>query len=167
LSRPPNPLASVSPDAFRETCSHFATGVTVATVCDTAGFPHGLTVTSFAPVSLNPPLVLICVDLSSSTHATFLASPFFAVNVLADDQRSLSIDFAALPEGRFDRVDWRHGQTGAPLLQGVLASFECQVVNRLGAGDHTVLIGEVVHANPGNGRPLLYFGRDYHYLAKE
>jgi flavin reductase (DIM6/NTAB) family NADH-FMN oxidoreductase RutF len=160
-------LPSVSPDAFRDTCSLFATGVTVATVCDNTGSPHGLTVTSFAAVSLHPPLILICVDLSSSTHATFLSSPFFAVNVLAEDQRSLSVDFAALPEGRFDRVNWRQGPTGAPLLQGVLASLECQVVNRIRAGDHTVLIGEVLHANPCNGRPLLYFSRAYHCLARE
>jgi len=139
----------------------------VATVCDGAGSPHGLTVTSFVPVSLNPPLISICVDIGSSTHATFLSSPFFAVNILAEDQRHLSVGFAALPEGRFDGVQWDQGQTGAPLLHGVLAWLECRVVNRVGAGDHTMLVGEVVQAEAGGSKPLLHFRRSYHALATE
>ena len=167
MSRPPNPLAPVSSASFRETCSHFATGVTVATVCDSEGSPHGLTVTSFVPVSLNPPLISICVDIGSSTHATFLSSPFFAVNILAENQRDLSVGFAAFPEGRFDGVEWDHGETGAPLLQGVLAWLECRVMNRVRAGDHTILVGEVVQAKAGSGKPLLHFRRGYHALARE
>jgi flavin reductase (DIM6/NTAB) family NADH-FMN oxidoreductase RutF len=110
-------------------------------------------------------LILICVDQASSTHSVFLSSSFFAVNILAEDQRQLSVDFAVLPEGRFDHVDWHPGETGSPLLNGILAGMECQVVNRVSAGDHTILIGEVVQANAGSGKPLLYFSRNYHSLA--
>jgi flavin reductase (DIM6/NTAB) family NADH-FMN oxidoreductase RutF len=108
---------------------------------------------------------MICVDQASSTHSIFLSSSFFAVNILAEDQRQLSVDFAVLPEGRFDHVDWHPGETGSPLLAGILAFLECRVVNHVIAGDHTVLIAEVVQAKASSGKPLLYFSRNYHSLA--
>ncbi len=170
MSSPPlviGPLAPVPADVFRETCAHFATGVSVATTCASDGSPHGLTVSSFTPVSLNPPLVLICVDFASSTHETFSLSPVFSINILAEEQKSLSVHFAQSPEGGFDQVAWSAGATGAPVLAGVLASIECAVVNRLDAGDHTIVIGEVIAAGSRDGKPLVYFERDYRRLDLE
>lgn len=165
-SRPdPNTLTPVPAGAFREACSHFATGVAVATVCASDGSPHGLTISSFVSVSLEPPLILICVDAASSVHTTFCASPVFAINVLSEEQRQLSIDFAAVPEGRFERVAWHSEETGAPVIAEVLAWFECRVVNRIEAGDHSILIGEVVGTGSRSGRPLLHFDRNYRELG--
>jgi len=155
------PLAPVSADVFRETCAHFATGVTVATACNGDGSPHGLTVSTFTPVSLDPPLVLICVDFAPAIHETFRWSPVFGINILAEDQKWLSIHFARLPEGGFDQVAWSAGASGVPLLAGVLGWMECAVVNRMDAGDHTIVIGEVVAAGSREGKPLLYFDRAY------
>jgi flavin reductase (DIM6/NTAB) family NADH-FMN oxidoreductase RutF len=168
LSRPPpdpNSLTPVSALVFRETCAHFATGVAVATACASDGSPHGLTISTFTPVSLDPPLVLFCLDFTSSTHATFRTSPVFAINILTEQQKQFSVGFAALPEGRFDDLAWYPGETGAPLLPDSLAWLECWVVNRMEAGDHTILVGQVVTAGSRSGTPLVHFYRDYHVLA--
>ncbi len=159
------PSAPVSPEAFREACAHFASGVAIATTRDPLGNPHGLTISSFTPVSLDPPLVLICVDSHCALLAHFRSSAFFAVNILEASQRALSEAFALKPDQRFDNVDWSAGVTAAPLLAGSLATIECRKTRILEAGDHGVVFGEVVAAAVHSGRPLVYFHRAYRALA--
>src|ERR1043166_2503779 len=92
---------------YREVCSQFTTGVAVATVRAPDGTPHGLTVSSFTPVTIDPPLILICLDFRCTGLEHFRNGPFFAINVLTEFQRELSVVFAAKPEGRFEGIEWR------------------------------------------------------------
>ena len=151
--------------AFRRACSRFTTGVAIATVRSDEGTPHGLTVNSFASVSMEPPLILICIDLRCNFLQYFRRSSHFAVNVLSEAQRHLSDAFAVKPKDRFDGVEWYEGETGSPLLHGAIAALECEVQRFISAGDHEILLGEVVSARVEDGQPLLYFRSDYREIA--
>jgi flavin reductase (DIM6/NTAB) family NADH-FMN oxidoreductase RutF len=153
--------AAVSPELFRRACAQFATGVAVLTTRALDGTPHGLTVNAFCSLSLDPPLVLVAIDRASNTLETFERAGHFAINFLANDQRDLSIRFSQLPEGRFTGVPWNPGAEGAPIIDGVLGSLECQTRQIIDAGDHRALIGEVVAASVGEGDPLVYFRSGY------
>ena len=91
----------------------------------------------------------------------FRACTNFAVNILSESQRDLSVTFACKPEGRFESVDWFTKSNGAPLLRGCIANLECRLSSIIEAGDHAIFLGEVIHAESHGGRPLLYFNRDY------
>ena len=136
----------------------------MATVCAADGSPHGLTVSSFTPVSIEPPLILICIDHGCAFLEHFRACTHFAVNVLAESQREISNLFAYREEGRFEGVDWHAGPSGAPCLGGSVAIFECQLATVIDAGDHAIFLGEVIRAESLGGRPLLYFNREYRAL---
>ena len=151
----------VTAEEFRRACGRFATGVTVASVLDAQGVPHGLTVSSFTSVSLDPPLVLICLGHAVSAIHHFRSATHFAINILAEDQRALSDRFARKGHDRFEGVDWQPGVTGVPLLPGVLAAIECAVHRIVPMGDHDILVGEVVHAQVHEGEPLLHFAGKY------
>jgi len=149
---------------FREACSRLATSVTVATVRAADDSLHGLTISSFSPVSIEPPLVLICIDHGCTFLEHFRASTHFAVNVLTESQRDISVAFAEKEKNRFEGVDWHLGETGVPLLRGAAATFECEVVSVIEAGDHAIFLGEVLHAEAAGGEPLVYFNREYRGL---
>ncbi|MEP6717084.1 MAG: flavin reductase family protein [Terriglobia bacterium] len=161
----PHRQAPVDPSLYRRTCARFATGITVVTVVDESGHPHGITVNSFSSVSLDPPLVLVSIDLRNAILGHFLSSSYFAINILAEHQENLSRRFSSVSENRFHGIDWHPGEFGVPLLPGVLAQLECSVANTLEAGDHTVLIGEVRTASYTEGKPLVYFNSAYGNLA--
>jgi len=154
----------LDPENFRSACALFATGIAVATVLAEDGTPHGLTVSSFTSVSIEPPLILICIDYGCAVLSHFRASTHFGVNVLAESQRELSVTFAEKPEGRFEGVDWYTSAGGAPLFRDCLAALECRVSSIIEAGDHAIFIGEVIGVEWQDGRPLLYFNRDYRLL---
>jgi flavin reductase (DIM6/NTAB) family NADH-FMN oxidoreductase RutF len=149
---------------FRDACSLFGSGVTVATVRAPDGSPHGLTVSSFTPVSIEPPLILICIDHGCTFLQHFRACSHFAVNILAESQRDLSITFACKDEGRFEGVEWNPSPNDVPLLHGCIAAFECQLAAVIEAGDHAIFLGEVMNAECQGGEPLLYFNREYRSL---
>jgi flavin reductase (DIM6/NTAB) family NADH-FMN oxidoreductase RutF len=161
----PRALAAVAGEEFRRACGRFATGVTIASVLDELGAPHGLTVSSFAAVSLDPPLALICLGHETTSLAAFRAAKYFGINVLGEDQRALSEHFARKGHDRFDGLDWAPGETGVPLLAGVLAQMECAVRQRVTAGDHDVFIGEMLRARVHKGDPLIHFSSRYRKLA--
>jgi flavin reductase (DIM6/NTAB) family NADH-FMN oxidoreductase RutF len=156
--------ARLSVHDFRKACAQFATGVCVLTTCTREG-PHGLTVNSFSSLSLEPPLVMVAVALTSAQLVGFEKSDFFAVNILSEEQRNLSIRFSHREEGRFSGFPWAPGETGAPVLEGVLSVIECRTVNRFDAGDHRVLVGEAISAHVREGRPLLYYQSGYKGLG--
>jgi flavin reductase (DIM6/NTAB) family NADH-FMN oxidoreductase RutF len=166
-------MSSNSPEGFpctvgkREFCSacaQFATGVAVATVLDPSGDPHGITVNSFTSVSLDPPLILICIGHSAGILAHFRTSPSFGINLLSEAQEPLSVRFAERGRDRFGNIVWVPGETGVPLIPDVLATIECRRVRIETAGDHEIILGEVVRTNVRGGRPLLYFGSAYRRL---
>lgn len=123
-----------------------------------------MTVSSFTPVSIEPPLILVCIDHGCTFLHHFRACSYFAVNVLAESQRDISVTFACKDEGRFEGVQWSESPKGVPLLQGSLATFECQLAAVIEAGDHAIFLGEVVNAEYQGGNPLLYFNREYRAL---
>jgi flavin reductase (DIM6/NTAB) family NADH-FMN oxidoreductase RutF len=159
-----DPRSSVSSAEFRAACGCFASGVTIATVVDGAGEPHGLTVSSFTSVSLEPPMVSICLGHSVTVIDVFRAAKFFAINILAENQQVVSQHFARKGHDRFQGVGWTVGETGAPLLEGVLVAIECEVEQRVAAGDHDILVGRMVATRINEGAPLVYFSGAYRKL---
>jgi flavin reductase (DIM6/NTAB) family NADH-FMN oxidoreductase RutF len=151
---------------FRRACGRFATGVTIASVLDAQGKPRGLTVSSFTSVSLNPPLILICLGHRVSAIDAFRASAHFGINVLAEDQRDLAERFTRKGQDRFDGLKWRRGKSGVPILAGVLAAMECAVRQRITAGDHDIFVGEMVRARVARGAPLIHFASHYRRLDR-
>lgn len=140
----------------------FPQGVTVVTT-DAEG-PKGLTVSSFTSVSLDPPLVLISIAKTSGLHEVFKGAKAYAVNFLADDQKSVSDRFAGRTstKDRFDGIKFTKGTTGAPLISGVRAVLECRAWKVYEGGDHSILVGEVVAAKALNPkRPLVYYSQQY------
>jgi flavin reductase (DIM6/NTAB) family NADH-FMN oxidoreductase RutF len=127
---------------FRRALGAFVTGVTVVTTIED-GRPRGFTANSFTSVSLDPPLVLVCIGKSSSNLAAFSSADRFAINILSDQQRDVSRNFASKVEDRFAAVDWRKGQNGTPIINATAAWFECDMHRQMDAGDHIILIGEV------------------------
>lgn len=154
-----SPPASVpfDPLDFRKALGAFPTGVTVVTTVDAQGAPRGFTANSFTSVSLSPPLVLVCLAKAAHSHAVFSAAPGFVVNVLAEQQKAVASTFASKQPDKFERCAWQPGSTGLPLIEGAAARFECTLHQAVDAGDHTVLIGQVValhHA--ADAHPLGY-----------
>jgi flavin reductase (DIM6/NTAB) family NADH-FMN oxidoreductase RutF len=134
---------SFDPRALRDSFGAFLTGVTVVTACDAAGKPIGFTANSFASVSLDPPLLLVCLAKTSRNFAAMTTTKGFAVNILAETQIAISNTFAKPVEDRFASVEWRMGPNGGPILSGVAAWFDCSMANLVDAGDHVILLGRV------------------------
>src|SRR5215469_6112928 len=156
---------------FRQALGSFATGITVITL-DSEGEVHGMTANAFTSVSLDPLLVLICVDQRASTHGHLHAKQRFGINVLRENQRAIS-DYYARPErthehaeseagARFDRTEH-----GTPVLHGALAYLECRLQSAEDAGDHTIFIAQVEDVVVGQGSPLLFFRGKYRSIGEE
>jgi flavin reductase (DIM6/NTAB) family NADH-FMN oxidoreductase RutF len=148
---------------FRRVMDHFATGVTVVTTVKPDGGPCGLTVNSFCSVSLEPTLVLVCVEVDADSHDCIVAKGHFAVNVLAESKGEvLSRRFATWEvEDKFQGVAYREERSGAPVLDDALAWIDCRVAQQIPAGDHTIFLGEVLDADVQEGGPLVYYRGGY------
>jgi flavin reductase (DIM6/NTAB) family NADH-FMN oxidoreductase RutF len=155
---------SVGKDEFRSALSRFPSGVTVVTAIDD-GKPWGMTVSAFSSVSLEPPLILICIDKKAAGHGCLFVGSHFAVNILSEEQETVSRRFASRDVDRFDGTGFRHGLTGAPLLDGVIAILECRVDQCYEGGDHTIVLGEVIATSIAEGKPLAYFRGGYAQLS--
>lgn len=146
-------------DDLRAALGQFATGVTIVTACDPEGRLVGLTANSFNSVSLSPPLVLWSLARQSSSMAGFLAAHHYAINVLAADQRPLAERFARRGIDRFEGAPWRPGLTGAPVIEGAVAVFECSHRKQYDEGDHVIFVGQVAHCSRRVGAaPLVFHG---------
>lgn len=145
--------------SLRQVMGSYPTGVTIVSALDSDGEPFGLTVNSFTSLSLDPPLVLVCVGHSSRSHDRLVRGRHFSVNVLASDQGDVALRFAKDPsEGRFDSVAWSPGDSGSPFFEGATASLDCSVHSVLDGGDHSILVGHV-DAVALADRPALIFHR--------
>ncbi len=166
-SNPPQDLSgAVDAREFCRACAQFATGVGIASVLDGAGEAHGLTVNSFTSVSLEPPLVLICIGHSAAAIEHFRACAHFGISMLDEEQEALSLRFAERGRDRFQEVPWCAGRTGVPLIPDALAAIELRLVKTLTAGDHDIFIGEVVRTIVRGGNPLIYYGSGYRRLER-
>ncbi|MBV9340640.1 MAG: flavin reductase family protein [Acidobacteria bacterium] len=162
---------STTQEAFRNAMRCFATGVTIVTV-DDRGQVHGMTANAFTSVSLDPMLVLVCVDRKAQTHAHLQTRQRFGINMLSEHQRSISEHYAdeerdrknaeQLTGARFDRTDH-----GTPVLEAALAYLECRLMSEQDAGDHTIFIAEVEDVVIRGGRPLLFFQSSYWTIGGE
>jgi flavin reductase (DIM6/NTAB) family NADH-FMN oxidoreductase RutF len=157
----------IDPDAFRSVLGRFASGVTVVTTRDADGRDVGMTVSAFCSVSLDPPLVQVCIDRTSSAFPALAAAERFGVSILAAEQEALSRRFAAEDSAhRFDGIGYLRGESGVVLLLDALGHLECKVVDHHEAGDHTIFIGEVERAAAGDAKPLLYYRGGYAQLER-
>jgi len=154
----------MSPEQFRAALGRWVTGVTVITTRSRAGDLAGLTASSFASLSLDPPLVLFCLGHSSTGKPAFDAADGFVVNVLAESQQALAGRFAQLGGDKFPGVAWRPGLRDMPVLDGALASLECRIAQTYPGGDHTIVIGEVERIHLGDDKPLVYYRGAYRAL---
>jgi flavin reductase (DIM6/NTAB) family NADH-FMN oxidoreductase RutF len=156
---------------FRKAMGCFATGVTIITV-DLVGEVHGMTANAFASVSLDPMLVLVCVDHATRTHAHLHAKKRFGINVLAENQRAIS-KYYARPERLHDDAEAQAGARfdrtahGTPILHGSLAYLECRLYSAQEAGDHTIFIAEVEDVVVREGDPLLFFRGKYRKVGED
>jgi flavin reductase (DIM6/NTAB) family NADH-FMN oxidoreductase RutF len=162
----PVPSSPVTAAEFRQALGHFVTGVTVVTALAPSGRPEGMTVNAFTSLSLEPPLVLVCLTRATRLLPIFESATHFAVNVLSADQRDLSVGFSRLDGDRFHAVSWRPWTTGAPVLDGCVANLECLRTGRHDGGDHVILVGQVERlAYDATQPPLLFARGDYHRLG--
>jgi flavin reductase (DIM6/NTAB) family NADH-FMN oxidoreductase RutF len=148
---------------FRRVMGHFATGVTVVTATSGAGEPYGLTANAISSVSLDPTLVLVCVERTADTEPVIREAGAFAINILPEERGEvLARRFAETDRhARFSGVAHRPGSTGAPILDRALAWLDCTVHEVVPGGDHTIFLGKVVAGDAGEGAPLIYYRGGY------
>jgi len=160
---------TVTANDFRQAMGCFATGVTVITV-DHEGEVHGMTANAFCSVSLDPMLVLVCVDHRARTHAHLHARKRFGINVLRNDQQAISEYYARAFENHQHAVEggasFERTAHGTPVLQGALAYLECRLHSTQQAGDHTIFIAEVEDVVVREGEPLLFFRGQYRGMSE-
>jgi flavin reductase (DIM6/NTAB) family NADH-FMN oxidoreductase RutF len=152
---------AIGQDEFRAALGRFASGVTVVTTRNAAGRFHGITVSAFCSVSLEPPLVLICIEKVTGSHYALEESGIFIVNILDRSQQFLSEHFATqLPE-KFEGIKYHPGMEGIPVLDDALVSLECRITQICDGGDHSIYIAGVENAEIKDGSPLVYFHGNY------
>lgn len=156
----------IDKDLFRAVLGRFASGVTIVTAVDADGRDHGMTVSAFSSLSLDPPLVLICLDHGASVWTAFATAEHFAINILSSTQEALSRRFSSREGDRFDGVGFTRGTTGVALLDDTLAAVECRVTTRVAEGDHSILIGSVESGAARDLQPLLYYRGGYASLTR-
>jgi flavin reductase (DIM6/NTAB) family NADH-FMN oxidoreductase RutF len=146
---------------FKEVMGNYPTGVTVVTTIDENGIPFGLTVNSFASVSIDPLLILWSIDKRVSSYNLFTATDKFAVHVLAGNQSDICSLFATKGTDRFANCEWELSEYKLPIIAGAAGVLQCKTYKTIEAGDHTILVGEVVDIQHGNKDPLLYHKRKF------
>lgn len=156
---------AINPTEFRAALSRFPSGVTVVTTKDAAGKFHGITVSAFCSVSLDPPLILVCIEKTTCSHTAFEQSRSFVVNFLRSSQSDLSERFASQSSDKFQGLDFRPGIDGVPIVEGCIANLECLLRNSYDGGDHTIFVGEVENVEIRDGEPLIYFHSTYGSIA--
>lgn len=148
-------IQSVGPDEFKKAMRTFSSGVTVITTREGDRL-HGLTVSAFSSLSLDPPLVLICIDKGAAAHDVFGKAGKFVVNILADDQEEVSNCFASRADDKFEKSKWHVGVLGLPVIDDAFGVAECVLHDSLPGGDHTIFVGRVVATRTREAKPLLY-----------
>lgn len=149
---------------FRNALGQFATGVCIVAAASEGFDPVGVTVNSFTSVSIDPPLILWCLKVESVIYPAFAAAERFSVNILAADQRELSDHYADKTRHTLDPGSYVEGAAGTPLFNNAICSLSCVVKSRYNAGDHVIILGEIVDISKQPGEPLLFFQGSYREL---
>jgi len=155
---------SITDAEFKAALSLFASGVTVVTTRDRDEKLHGLTVSAFCSLSLDPPLILICIDKSTGSHYAFEEGEGFVVNILKEDQEHISNRFASQVADKFRDIEYFTNGRDMPILKGALVNLECRLKSALDGGDHTIFIGEIEKLHIFEGKPLVYCDGSYRKL---
>jgi flavin reductase (DIM6/NTAB) family NADH-FMN oxidoreductase RutF len=155
----------IDKNQLRQVMGHFVTGVTIITTINKDGQMHGLTANAFTSVSLEPPLLLISVDKKAESYPAFEESKVFTVNILADEQETLSRKFAVSGGNKFEGVAYRSGANGAAILEGTLAHIECTLYAAYEGGDHSLYLGEIQEVEVHEGKPLVFYRGGYRALG--
>lgn len=155
----------INHDDFRAALSRFASGVTVVTTKDNEDRFHGITVSAFCSVSLEPPMILVCIEKSTGSYKALEESSEFVVNILSSRQSDLSELFASQASNKFDRIEYRSGINGVPVLDGALVNLECKLTYSHDGGDHSIFVGSVENVSIRDGDPLVYFHGNYRVLT--
>ncbi|RKT74712.1 flavin reductase ActVB [Saccharothrix variisporea] len=153
-------------NGFKAALARFPSGVTIVTTRAADGTPHGFTASAFCSVSLDPPLVCVCVAHSARCHPVFAQRDEFAVNFLRPEHADLAMRFASKEEDKFAGGPFRHDDPRLVFVEDALASLECVVHSRYEVGDHTMLVGEVRRAEVAPGEPLVFYNRAFHRVAE-
>jgi flavin reductase (DIM6/NTAB) family NADH-FMN oxidoreductase RutF len=156
----------VTNEEFRATMSRVASSVSVVTTRDSAGKPHGLTVSAFCSLSAEPPMVLACIHKKTGSHYAFFERQAFVVNVLADDQHEVSQQFASPADDKFNGIETEESIDGLPKITGCIATLECRIVETHDGGDHTILVGSIERTTIADGMPLMYFRGGYGKISE-
>jgi flavin reductase (DIM6/NTAB) family NADH-FMN oxidoreductase RutF len=156
---------SITNDEFKKALGRFASGVTVVTTQDSKGHLHGLTVSAFCSVSLNPPLILVCILKTTGSHHAFIDAKSFVVNILNESQTQISNHFASHLDDKFTGQNYRFSEKGLPVLEDCLANLECILKDSYDGGDHTIFVGEVEKVSVTNDKPLLYWHGNYQKIS--
>lgn len=154
----------ISKEDFRASLGRFASGITIVTSADSEKRFHGMTVSAFCSVSLDPPLILVSISKETGSHHSIAESKKFVVNILSEGQEDLSDLFAAPVHDKFERVEFSESPHGLPVLLGTLASMECDLRYSYDGGDHTIYVGEIENAAVNDGDPLVHFRGGYRSL---
>lgn len=160
---------TTDPGLFRQAMTRFASGVTIVTTADDTSTWWGFTASAFSSLSLDPPLVLVCLAASADSHPVFTTTPGFIINVLGREHEDLALRFATKGADKFSGGAFRAGATdGYPVLDDALVSLKCTTHALHEAGDHTILIGEVgyIRIRP-DGQPALHYDRRFWRLAEQ
>jgi flavin reductase ActVB len=155
---------------FRDALSAFPSGVTIVSTTDEEGRHWGFTASSFSSVSMDPPLVLVCIANTADSHPAFMKARRYAINILSQDQKDIAMHFARKGVDKFGPHEFRYGTADAPhppMLPGSRASLVCTAHDVYAAGDHTVLIGELEAVELSDAEPLVYFNRGFRNLELE
>lgn len=160
-------MTQLDPKTLRKAFGSYMTGVTVITAMSRDGTPVGFTANSFTSVSLEPPLLLVCPAKSLSSFDVFVNCDSFVVNILSEDQQAISNIFAGSKEDRFSQIEWHKDEQGNPVIDGALTHFSCKTDRNLDAGDHHLLVGEVLDFSTREGRGLGYASGGYFSLGLE
>ena len=148
----------IDAQTMRQVMGCFPTGVTVVGARDADGTPFGLTVSSLTSVSLDPPLILVCIDKRAASHDRLISAPSFTVSVLSDQQAGVAERFASGPsEGRFDHVSWREVASGDPVVDETTAWLSCAREAVYGGGDHSIVLGRVEAAGQSGADALAFY----------
>jgi flavin reductase (DIM6/NTAB) family NADH-FMN oxidoreductase RutF len=160
------PSHPVGSDEFRAVLGRFASGVTVVTTRDAAGSDQGMTVSAFCSLSLEPALILICIEKTASAYAALVEAPGFVVNILSAAQEQIARRFSTVDVDRFEGVGFTRSADGYPILDDVLSVIECRRISLHDGGDHTIIVGEVDASRVEEGVPLLYYRGGYARLER-
>lgn len=155
---------AITNDEFKAALGRFTSGVTVVTTKDADGNLHGLTVSAFCSVSMNPPLILVCILKQTGSYSSFEESKAFVVNILDESQQHISNHFASHLEDKFSGQNYELNINGLPVLADCLVNLECSLKNSYDGGDHTIFVGEIEKTTVRDGKPLIYTQGKYRQI---